>query len=72
MVKFLPITIINFLLMTSQNFELTYEQAIAQSDYFGLSIQSKSITNIWLTIQIQIQFSKLIDNPIQIQSKDMG
>ncbi len=28
-------------------------------------IQSKSIINIWLTIQIQ--FSKWIDNPIQIQ-----
>jgi hypothetical protein len=44
-------------------------QAIAQSDFFGLSIQSKSITKIWLTIQIQMQFSKWIDNPIQIQSQ---
>ena len=42
--------------------------------FFGLSIQSKSITNMWLSIQIQ--FSKWIDNPIQSQSnylsKDMG
>ncbi len=46
---------------------LIYQQAIAQSDYFGLPIQSKSITNMWLTIQIQI--SKWIENPIQIQSQ---
>ncbi len=44
-------------------------QAIAQSNYFGLSIQSKSSTNMRLTIQIRIQFSRRIDNPIQIQSQ---
>jgi len=44
-----------------------YDQAFAQSDYFGLSIQSKSITNMWLIIQIQ--FSKWIDDLIQIQSQ---
>jgi len=51
-------------------------QAVAQSDFFGLSIQSKSITNVWLTIRIQIHFSKWNDNPIQSQSnffgKDLG
>ncbi len=47
----------------------SYMQAVAQSNFFGLSIQSKSITNMWLTIQIQIHFSKWIDNPIQIQSQ---
>ncbi len=46
----------------------TYSQAIAQSDFFGLSIQSKSITHMWLKIQIWIQFSKWLDNPIQTQS----
>jgi len=48
-------------------------QAIAQSDFFGLTIQSKSITNMLLTIQIR--FSKWIDNPITIQlflEKDIG
>ncbi len=39
-------------------------QTIAQSD-FWMSIQSKFITNMWLTNQVQ--FSKWIDNPIQIQ-----
>ncbi len=48
-------------------------QAIAQSNFFGLTIQSKSINNMRLTIQIQ--FSKWIKNPIQTQlflEKDMG
>ncbi len=42
-------------------------QAIAQSDFLGLSIQFKSNINMWLTIQIQ--FSNWIANPIQIQSQ---
>jgi hypothetical protein len=46
---------------------MAQKQAIVQSNFFGLSIQSKSITNVGLTIRIQ--FSKWIDNPIQIQSQ---
>ncbi len=46
-----------------------YDQAFAQSNFFGLLIQSKSNTKIWLKIQIQIHFLKWIDNPIQIQSQ---
>ncbi len=48
---------------------LTYRQAFAQSNFFGLSIQSKSNTKMWFKIQIQIHFPKWIDNPIQIQSQ---
>jgi len=44
-------------------------QAFAQSNFFGLSIQSKSNTKMWFKIQIQIHFLKWIDNPIQIQSQ---
>ncbi len=47
----------------------TYPQAFAQSNFFGLSIQSKSNTKMQFKIQIQIHFLKWIDNPIQIQSQ---
>ncbi len=43
------------------------KQTVAQSNFLGLSIQFKFITKMWLTIQIQ--FSKWIDNSIQIQSQ---
>ena len=60
---------------TSKNFFLCHEkpiclplaQAFAQSNFFGLSIQSKSNTKMWF--KIQIHFLKWIDNPIQIQSQ---
>ncbi len=50
-------------LLCSTSFN-TSTQAFGQSDFFGLSIQSKSYTKIWLTIQIYfskftIQFTKL-------------
>ncbi len=48
---------------------VTMQQALAQSKFFGLSIQSKSNTKMWFKIQIQIHFLKWIDNPIQIQSQ---
>jgi len=55
---------------------LTYNQAIDKSIFFGLSIQSESITNMWLTIKIQIQFSKWIENQIKSNhnflEKDIG
>ncbi len=43
----------------------TYNQAIAQSNYFGFSIQSKSITNMWLTIQIRFVLwsDRFLENP---------
>jgi len=47
-------------------------QAIAQSDYFGLSIQSKATTNMWFRIQIQIWISKWIDNPNLKSDIDFG
>ncbi len=45
-------------------------QAIAQSDFFRLAIQSKSNTKKGLKIQIQIHFSNWIDNLIAIQLLD--
>ncbi len=52
---------------TQLTIKLIYWQAFAQSKFFGLSIQSKSNTKMWL--KIQIHFLKWIDNPIQSQSQ---